>query len=189
MCATVNNEHVILDVDPNGLAAGKLVDGDLLVAVNRITTDHLSHPTVIRLLCKRLKSDLAVHRIDQPIAAIKQRTNHVGAAVVSQVEELRRRSNQRMSRIVNESVTTTTTTVVDQHGNELLPPGVANTNDRSFNLSTAAAGDEIVPVRRETFREANSLAGLHMPNGVPSRTSIPVRHTLFLSRFHAHPPL
>jgi hypothetical protein len=161
-------------VDPNGLAAGKLVDGDILVAVNRITTDHLSHPTVIRLLCKRLKSDLAIHRNEQPIAAVKQRTNHVGAAIVSQVEELRRRSNQRMSRTINESTFTTTT--ITEDANEHLPPGVANTNERSFNLSTITAEDEIVPVRREALqREANLLGNPRLSNGQLAQSAIPVR--------------
>lgn len=141
--------HYVLAVEPHGPAAGVLRPNDQIVMVNRVTTDHLSHHTVVRLLSRQpLAVDLVVSR--DPLRRFpppQQRTDNVGTSSSSVVDDLKRR--HAMQRSYPSSVSSS---YMDTGA--FSPPGGASnlypaTQSPTMPISLDTGVDHITPVRRQ----------------------------------------
>lgn len=72
---------MIYNIQPDSEAAELLQDGDEVVTVNEVLTDHLSHASVVRIMCRRPNVRLALRRngrgtVRSTMDAITPNLNH-----------------------------------------------------------------------------------------------------------------
>jgi len=147
--------------------------GDEIVELNGISTDHLSHTTVCRIVCRRTSAKVVLRRVagaaDNLDAHIQQATDSVGLVRPNLAKEFREKRRMKHNDLLS------LTEQAPPADSGPLPGGLytAPPKPPRGQPSSLDRSDQIVPAPRQPVRERTELP-LELPrNGLGHESRVP----------------